>query len=506
MPDDQQEVIAFLSQPSSYGGSGSEKVDRIETHASIVFLIGPTALKLKKKVRYAYLDYSTIALRRRFCEAELQLNRRTAPQLYRRVRAITREADGRLAFDGDGPALDWVVEMARFDQAKLFSSLAESGGLTHSLLEDLVQQIVAFHHDAEPVHDLGGAAGVEEVIAINDRSLRAAGLSTGSVDQVRDLSQQALARTRLLLDRRRDEGKVRRCHGDLHLGNICLVAGRPTLFDGIEFNDSIACIDTLYDFAFLLMDLCQRGMTSEANLIFNRHLDLSGDVEGLAALPLFLSLRAAVRAHVTALARTVDALAKAKAYLDFALAVVTPVPPRLVAIGGLSGTGKSTVAAAIAPQLGACPGARVLRSDVLRKQRAGKAPTERLGPEFYTAAASASLYREIRALTRRVLATGYSVVIDAVSALSVERDSFEEEAKALGVAFHGVWLEAPAEVLEQRLLAREGDASDATPAVLRRQLGYDLGPMRWTRIDVGQDRDTTLRRVREVLSRDGAAD
>jgi aminoglycoside phosphotransferase family enzyme len=308
------------------------------------------------------------------------------------VRAITREDGGKLAFDGNGPVLDWVVEMERFDQTTLFCLFAESGGLTHRLLEDLIQQIVTFHRDAEPVCEFGGSAGVEEVIGINDRSLRAAGLTEVSIDQLIDLSRQALARIHSLLDRRRSEGKVRRCHGNLHLGNICLVGGRATLFDGIEFSDSIACIDTLYDLAFLLMDLCQRGMTGEANLVLNRYLDLSEEAEGIAALPLFLSLRAAVRAHVTALTGTEAAVAKAKAYLAFALTVLKLVRPQLVAIGGLSGTGKSTIAAAIAPQIGACPGARVLRSDVLQKQRAGKAPTERLGSEFYTAEASTSLY------------------------------------------------------------------------------------------------------------------
>ncbi len=176
MTESQSEVIAFLSQPLSYGSSAGESVERIETHASIVFLIGQLALKLKRSVRFTYLDYSTVELRRRCCEAELRLNRRTAPDLYRRVRAITREADGTLTFDGRGEVLDWVIEMRRFDQASLFSSLAETRKLTRRLLEELVDHIVALHRAAEPVFDFGGAAGVDEVVAINDRSLREAGL------------------------------------------------------------------------------------------------------------------------------------------------------------------------------------------------------------------------------------------------------------------------------------------------------------------------------------------
>ncbi len=507
MTESQSEAIAFLSQPLSYGSSAGESVERIETHASIVFLIGQLALKLKRSVRFAYLDYSTVELRRRCCEAELRLNRRTAPDLYRRVRAITREADGTLTFDGRGEVLDWVIEMRRFDQASLFSSLAETRRLTRRLLEELVDHIIAFHRAAEPVFDFGGAAGVDEVVAINERSLREAGLPDCEADELLRLTQRALERCRVMLDRRRTEGRVRRCHGDLHLGNICLHDGRPVLFDGIEFSESLACIDTLYDLAFLVMDLCHRGLTGDANLLFNRYLDMSEERDGIAAFPLFLSLRAAVRAHVVAAAASAAPkssrsamLEKASSYLHFALELLRPNPPLLVAIGGLSGSGKSTLAAALAPRLGARPGARVLRSDVIRKRRVGKAPSERLPPDCYTEEANAAVYAEMRTRAGEALAAEYSVVLDAVAAHASERDSFEELARSSGVPFVGIWLRAPADVLERRLIERAGDASDATPDVLRRQLEYALSPMRWAIIDAAGGLEETLRKVTAAVA------
>jgi aminoglycoside phosphotransferase family enzyme/predicted kinase len=496
----QQEVIAFLSTPAAHGLPEGGEVERVETHASIVFLAGDTAVKLKKSVRYPYLDYSTVALRRRFCEAELSLNQRTAPLLYRRVRAVTRGAEGGLVFDGAGPALDWVVEMRRFDQTMLLSAVAAAGRLTRPLLEALVEAIAGFHAAAEPVAGFGGAAAVANTVAMSDESLRDARLPAPLCDRLLAASRAALARIGEILDRRRDAGKVRRCHGDLHLGNICVLDGRPTLFDGIEFSDNFACIDTLYDLAFLLMDLWHRGMKDAANLVLNRYLDHGEEGEGLAALPLFLSMRAAVRAYVTAIKPGAEARAEAEAYLDLALELLTPLPAWLVAIGGLSGTGKSTVAAAVAPALGAAPGARLLRSDVLRKRRARMAATERLPPEAYSVEAAASLYAEMRALAAQTLTAGSSVIVDAVSARPEERAGFEAVARAAGAGFRGLWLEADPAVLAPRLEGRRNDASDATPAVLQQQLGYALGPIAWTRIDAGGDPEAVLARVRQALA------
>jgi aminoglycoside phosphotransferase family enzyme/predicted kinase len=459
------------------------------THASIIFLAGAYALKLKRAVRYAFLDYSDAEKRRLACAAELALNRRTAPTLYRAVRAVTRESDGSLALDGGGTEIDWVVEMRRFPDEALFSALLDAGKLAPELLLALAETIVAFHRAAEPMPELGGARGIEEVIAINEASLAATGLGGAGLIAA---SRAALARHAALLERRRREGHVRRCHGDLHLGNIVLFEGKPTLFDGIEFSRELASIDVLYDLAFLLMDLWHRDARAGANLVFNRYLDFTDEADGLPALPLFLSLRAAVRAHVAA----AGGREEAGAYLALAERLIAPSAPGLVAVAGLSGTGKSTIAAGLAPSLGAAPGARVLRSDVLRKRMLGHAPEERLPPEAYDAEANRRVYEALVEAAGAALAAGHGVVIDAVAARAPERAAMEALARRAGIPFTGIWLEAPREVLEARVAARSRDASDATVETVRVQAEYETGPIAWTHLDATPPPDAVIAAAR----------
>jgi predicted kinase len=321
--------------------------------------------------------------------------------------------------------------------------------------------------------------------------------------------RQLLASLAVLLERRRAEGHVRLCHGDLHLRNICLVEGRPTLFDCVEFNDEIARIDVLYDLAFLLMDLHYRHLTRLENQVFNRYLDLRDEAAGLAALPLFLSLRAAIRAHTGAAAaarqpepeRAALQRREATAYLDAACAFLASPAPRLVAVGGLSGTGKTSLAYAIAPELGRAPGARVLRSDVLRKRLMGVAPEVRLGSEAYTPAISARVYQLLCAEAAEALSCGQAVVADAVFLKEVERDAIAEVGRAAGIPFTGLWLEAPYEVMENRIRARCADASDATAAVLRHQRNMDKGRISWLRLDAKRNEPKQIaRKAREALA------
>jgi uncharacterized protein len=277
MMDDQQAGIDFLSEPSTYGPA-IERVDIIETHVSLVFLAGGRAYKLKRAIKYPYLDFSTPEHRRRACEAELALNRRTAPTLYLEVRALRRMSDGKIGFAADGRAIDWVVVMRRFDQSSLFDALAQTGGLNALLMNELSDHIADFHALAERRFDYGGATALTDIAETNHRCLVAArhvGFAPECVDELRANSLQRLAAVGGLLDRRRAEGKVRRCHGDLHLRNVCLLDGKPTLFDCLEFSDALASIDILYDLAFLLMDLEHRRLTHFSNLVLNCHLDLT---------------------------------------------------------------------------------------------------------------------------------------------------------------------------------------------------------------------------------------
>ena len=509
--DDQQAVIDFLSKPSSYGPAIA-RVDIIETHVSLVFLAGHRAYKLKRAVKYPYLDFSTAEHRRRACEAELALNRRTAPALYLEVRALVRMSDGRIAFAGEGPAIDWIVVMRRFDQAMVFDALAKACRLSAPLMIDLAGHIAEFHAKAERQFDYGGAAALAAVAETNHCCLmaaREAGFAAKRIVEVRQRTLERLAANSALLDRRRAEGKVRRCHGDLHLRNVCLFEDKPTLFDCLEFSDELASVDILYDLAFLLMDLEHRGLADFANLVLNRYLDLTGEDDGLAAMPLFLSSRAAIRAHVTATAleRAAGTEAKpemadkARSYLDLAVQYLRPRSCRLVAVGGLSGSGKSTLAAALAPSFGA----RVLRSDVIRKRLFGVAPETRLPETAYTPEVSLHVYTQLRRQAADVLAAGYSVIIDAVSLKPAERASFAAVAEAAGVPFSGLWLEAPAAAMERRLRTRHHDASDASPEVLAQQLRQDAGPMDWRSIDAGAGPADCLSAARRALGLEARA-
>ena len=494
--EDQSSIVAFLGSPAAHGGTA---VERIDTHASIVFLAGERAWKLKRAVRYDYLDYSTADQRRAMCEAEVHINRRTAPALYRGVTAVTREKDGSLAIGGAGTPVDWLVEMTRFDQSGLFDRLAETGVLPLQLMGPLAHTVARFHRTAACRMSQGGWEAMRLVIDGN-----AAGFgedAAGVLDpimcaNVTDRARRAADRGGVLLDQRRDDGRVRQCHGDLHLRNIVLLDGQPTLFDGIEFDDAISSIDVLYDLAFLLMDMWRLDLPHHANALWNRYLAETEDLEGLALMPLFLSCRAAVAAKTTATAarlhtdgsRRLELQARANDYLTLAAGLLDPPPPRLVAVGGLSGSGKSTLAMAIAPTIGAAPGAVVIRSDEIRKKQCGVKPLDRLGPEAYTEQVSQRVYGTLMQQSDRVVRGGYAVIADAVFANSDDRDAVEHVARAAGAAFIGLWLEAPESVLISRVEGRGPDASDADIEVVRRQLSSRLDSLRWHRLDASGTR------------------
>ena len=509
----QDEVVAFLADPATHGGVAPTRVD---THGSIVFLAGDRVLKLKRAVAFSYMDFSTVARRGAMCRAELAANRRIAPALYAGVLAIARRR-GRLELVRDAglrddEALDWVVEMRRFPPGAEFDALAARGALDLDLVRRLAARVARFHLAAPRADAHGGAAGLGAVIAENRREFaRAAGiLDPERAAQVDGACAQAHAAIAALLDRRAREGRVRHCHGDLHLGNVCLFEGEPTPFDAIEFNPAIANVDTLFDLAFLLMDLDLRVSRAHAGVAFNAYLEILPETDGLAALPLMLALRAGIRAHTRAAASLTQrdaarrqALAKdARRHLDAATSFLAPSPPRLVAVGGVSGTGKSTLARGLAPELGAAPGAAILRSDVLRKELAGVEATARLEPGQYTAQASARVYETLMARAATILRAGRSVVLDAVFRRPEERDAAAAVAAAAGCRFDGLWLEAERGVAAARIEGRHADASDATVGVLDRQLAQDPGPVDgWRVIDARGEPSQVLARARVAMSR-----
>jgi aminoglycoside phosphotransferase family enzyme/predicted kinase len=463
--------------------SRAERV--IETSCAWVFLDGARALKLKKPVDYGFLDFSNPDKRRWALERELAFNRVTAPDIYRAVHRITRQDEG-LALDGDGEAVDYVLEMRAFDPAAVLSEQPER--VDGALAERLGRLIAGFQASAEARPEGGGVKALGFTVSTNADHLRSLAdkLGADAVDHVVAATDAAFAAAAPLLERRRAEGFARRCHGDLHLGNILLEAGQPVLFDCIEFNDLLSEIDVQYDVAFTVMDLVFRGRAEAANRLLNAWLDEAARSfpatlwDGLAALPLMLSARASVRAHVTANQGEGD---EARAYLAAAARHLAPPPPTLTAIGGLSGTGKTTLARRIAPGLGGAPGAVILRSDEIRKRLAGVPPTERLPPSAYASETSERVYGEMLDLAGRLLAAGRAVVLDAVFLRPGERQAAADAAAAAGVPFQGAWLQGQAPMLADRLAARAGDASDAGPETLKDQLAHDPGPIDWPVLD-----------------------
>ena len=504
----QDDVFAFLERPQAHGGHA---VRRIDTHGAAVFLAGDRVLKVKRAVRFPFLDYSTLEKRKAACEAEIEANRGFAPAIYRGVVAITRQADGALAIGGDGEPAEYAVDMQRFDEEQTLDHIADRGGIDDGLADALGRVVAEGHAKAPAVAAEPWIDALDAYIGQNDEACRAWPdlFSPGDVDALTRASRAAFAEVRPLLSARGKNGLVRRGHGDLHLGNIALVDGRPMLFDAIEFDPLVAAGDVLYDLAFLLMDLIERDLAGPANIVFNRYLVTAGradDLDALAALPLFLSVRAAIRAKVTAARldnpktdrKAVET--SARAYFELALRLIAPPAPMLVAVGGLSGTGKSVLARGLASHLAPAPGAVVLRSDIERKRLAGVSETEKLPPESYTPESSRRVYAALEAQAARVLAAGHSAIIDAVFADPAERADAAAVAARAGRPFHGLFLTADLATRIERVGARVGDASDADDKVVRHQAGYDLGRLDWKEVDASGTPDDTLAHAKRAMA------
>ncbi|MBE0493199.1 MAG: AAA family ATPase [Thiomicrospira sp.] len=507
-----QALINWLSYAPNYSDSG-EQIQRIETHISCVFLTGQYAYKLKKRVNFGFLDFTQLSQRQHFCEMEVELNRRTAPQLYLSVVPIYQhpEHPDQISW-APQPGLvvaDYLVKMNQFDPEMVLSRYLLHTPLSDSQISQLANAIARLHQQAEsiPAGDfLGSPACVLEPMTDNFPSLLALldcpQLKTTQDDfdcqTLRDRLNQLELWTRNqhtllapMIEQRQQQGHVRACHGDLHLDNITLINDQPVLFDGIEFNDQFRWIDTLSDLAFLLIDLDFRQKPALALSILNRYLQQTGDYAGLVLLRFYQTYRALVRAKITGLryqqldptsAEARYVLTTMVAYIDLAehYAYLHQASPTLFIMQGISGSGKSYYAEQIHQQVGAL----VISSDRERKRLYGIQNTTRVSDAeksaLYSPHMNQATYQALYQACQSALQSGLSVVADATFLQAKHRERFIEMAESAQRPYLIISLEPDADLAEQRIAEREQlnlDPSDADAQVMRRQLDQFEAPL-----------------------------
>lgn len=473
MPDPQ--FIRALQSPACYRHQ-TGKIRLFETHISWVLLTGSYAYKIKKPVNFGFLDFTTLEKRRFYCDEEIRLNRRFAPHLYLQTVPISGRPEHPL-MDVDEPVFEYAVKMKQFDPAQLFSLLADAGRLTEHEIDLLADTVAEFHRYAPPADRTaayGSAESVEYEAMQNFSTLREHDTRKDLADSLRPLEQWSrnrFVRNRSLYHRRQQEGFVRECHGDLHLGNIVLIDSTPTVFDCIEFNPSLRFIDVISEIAFLVMDLCYHRQDRAAMRLLNRYLELSGDYSGLRLLNDYLVYRALVRAKIATLSCSTPegeqnraGLRTCERYLQTAMSFIRRDRPVLIITHGFSGSGKSTVAAKLADRL---PAIRI-RSDVERKRT-----TLQRSRGLYTAATTRFVYNYLALSARPLLENGFSVILDATYLQHALRRHAAAIARSTDAKFVILHTFAPQNRLQQRIqvrAAQQADPSDATPAVLHNQM------------------------------------
>lgn len=471
MREDQEPVLEALRSPAAYPHA-TAAIRTIETHISWVFLTGPFAYKVKKAVKLPYVDFSTLARRERACRDELSLNRRLAPALYHEVVGIGGDA-GRLRI-GAAPAVEFAVRMTQFPDTATADHLIRDDALEPAELAALAVKIARFHESLEP--SSAGSATERMLANLGELESELADERPARLEATSAWMRETLNRVGADLLQRTASGRVRECHGDLHLGNIARIDGTLIPFDCLEFSRELRTIDVLDEVAFLFMDLCARGRTDLAYAFLNAYLEVTGDYGGLRLLRLYAAHRALVRAKV-ALAAPDDCegtgAQRAGLYLEAAAAGAESSQPLCVITAGYSGSGKTTIARRLAP----CLPAVHVRSDVERKRLEGLAPDARtdsgIDEGIYRPETTRDTYDRLADAAEAALAGGIDIIVDASFLDRAERERFRALAGRLGARFVIAHCKAPADVLRERIAARHrahSDASEADLAVLAHQL------------------------------------
>jgi uncharacterized protein len=472
-------LIQQMLLPEFYPHPVTMPIESIQTHASIVILTGEFAYKLKKPVNFGFLDYSTVAKRQHFCQEELRLNQRGAKELYLEVVSIAKH-DDRYQFGDEGEIVDYVVKMVQFPQENLLSNLFSAGKITETEIEDVAGVVAAFHANAntsEYINSFGTIDCIRQSIEDNYYH------TEKYIDRIQ--TQLQYTATKAYSDRyfsehpelftqRVNGGFIRECHGDLHLRNICRWHDKILLFDCIEFNEPFRFVDTMYDVAFVVMDLEARGRKDLANRFLNTYTEQSGDWEGLQVLPLYLSRQAYVRAKVTSFllddpgihaAEKQAAARTASDYYRQAWEYTRTDRGKLIMLSGLSGAGKSTLGKQIALQVGAIQ----IRSDGVRKHLGGIPLIAKGDASLYTPEMTARTYDRLLDLAQKSIARGFTVVLDAKYDRVALRAAVIDLARTQNIPLQVFHCTAPDEILRDRLRQRTGDIADATVDLLASQ-------------------------------------
>ena len=474
-------LIQAMLKPSFYPHAAPGPIHLVQTHISYVVLTGEYAYKMKKPVDLGFLDFSTLDKRRHYCHEELRLNKLSAPALYLEVLPIV-EMDGGYRFAAPGEdedAVEYALKMRQFDEGQLLTNVFERGELTEERIVEIAQKLAALHRASltnDAIAEFGRPESVAAMAEENYGHVRPFIGTTQDEEQfkaTKAFTDAFIRENGAIFERRRVGGKIRECHGDLHLNNICIHDGRIEFFDRIEFTDLFKNIDVIYDLAFLMMDLQFRGRKDLANILANTYLEQTGDYEGALLLPLYLTMRAYIRGKVNSI-RQADqhldaekrsaAIEEAKAYFKHAWEYTRPKQGAVLCMSGLSGSGKSTIARRLAQPLDALH----LRSDAVRKHLAG-IPLEETSETLYTEDMTRRTYGELARLGMQLAAEGFTVVLDARFGRAEERREAIESAEARGLRLKFLLCSTGLATMKQRLRDRAADVSDATSALVDQQ-------------------------------------
>ncbi|MBW4678887.1 MAG: AAA family ATPase [Microcoleus vaginatus WJT46-NPBG5] len=472
-------LIQQMLQPTFYYHRVREPIELIQTHISFVLLTGDYVYKIKKPVYFGLLDYSTLEKRRFFCKRELLLNQWGAPDIYLEVLPIT-QLGSQFQLGGIGEPVEYALKMRQFPQDALFINLLQRGLLTEQHLEELGRCVASFHKKSlsnERIWSFGNVSQIREAIDQNyQRTEKYVDwlLSREQFAEIRRFTDNFFAQYQAVFNSRIENRWIRECHGDLHLSNIAWCQDQVLLFDCIEFNDRLRCVDVMFDLAYAVVDLEVRQRPDLGNIYLNTYIEQTGDWEGLQVLPLYLIRQAYVRAMVTSFLlddpsvsseEKEKPLETAKKYYNLAWQYTQPRQGEIILMSGLSGSGKSTVARYLARHTNAIH----IRSDAVRKHLGGISLNQRGGENLYTPEMTHKTYNRLLELGVILAQQGWRVILDG----KYDRQAFRLNAiiqcNTHQLPLQIVYCTAPAEVLRDRLNRRSGDIADATADLLSAQ-------------------------------------